>query len=113
MPRSNRPRSNRPRRTGRRAPSAAAPSLSLDRALAGTTRRESHADGDWFVRPVPGPAASKTYRCPGCDHEIAPGVPHLVVWSADDVLGDASAMGGRRHWHRPCWTARARRGPRR
>src|ERR1700728_3160579 len=37
-------------------------------------------DGDWVVRQVPGAAASKTYRCPGCDQEILPGVAHVVVW---------------------------------
>ena len=37
-------------------------------------------DGDWMVRQVPGAAATKTYRCPGCDQEILPGVAHVVVW---------------------------------
>lgn len=81
----------------------------MERALSGMPRRESHPDGDWFVRPVAGSAAAKTYRCPGCDQEIPSGVPHLVVWQADDLLGEASAVHDRRHWHRPCWTARGRR----
>jgi hypothetical protein len=87
--------------------------VDADRALSGVPRLETHADGDWYVRVVAGPAASKTYRCPGCDHEIPPGVAHTVVWSADDVRGDSSALVDRRHWHRPCWTARARRRPHR
>lgn len=37
-----------------------------------------------------------TYRCPGCDHEIRAGTPHLVVVPDGDVEG-------RRHWHTPCW----------
>jgi hypothetical protein len=66
---------------------------------------ESHPDGDWNVRTVTGAAAVKTYRCPGCDHEIRPGHPHVVAWRP----GDEAA---RRHWHRPCWQARDRRAPR-
>ncbi|MDQ1698934.1 MAG: hypothetical protein QOG34_797 [Frankiaceae bacterium] len=66
---------------------------------------ESHPDGDWYVRNVTGAAAMKTYRCPGCDHEIQPGLPHLVCWRPSEE--DA-----RRHWHRPCWQARDRRRPR-
>jgi hypothetical protein len=54
---------------------------------------------DWVVRPVAGAYATKTYRCPGCDHEIGPGTPHLVVWRDDDVED-------RRHWHTPCWHRR-------
>jgi hypothetical protein len=107
------PRSNRPRRSGRPRPSTRPEPLDAGRALSGVPRRETHADGEWFVRSVAGPAASKTYRCPGCDHEIPAGVAHLVVWAADDFMGDVSAMGDRRHWHRPCWDARGRRGPRR
>jgi len=39
---------------------------------------------------------AKTYRCPGCHHEIRAGTPHLVVI----IDGDPE---GRRHWHTPCW----------
>ena len=64
-------------------------------------------DGDWVVRQVPGAAATKTYRCPGCDQEILPGVPHLVVWPAQ-----APGPDERRHWHNACWQRRPRRpGP--
>ena len=68
---------------------------------------ESHPDGDWVVRRVTGSAATKTYRCPGCDHEIRPATPHVVAWPADDPRGSDD----RRHWHTGCWTARARRAP--
>jgi len=36
--------------------------------------------------------AVKTYRCPGCDHEIPPGIGHEVVVPRD-------APHERRHWH--------------
>lgn len=62
----------------------------------------------WRVHHVPGPAAVKTYRCPGCDQEIRPGVPHVVVWPAEASPTDAT---GRRHWHTACWRARDRRRP--
>jgi hypothetical protein len=72
-------------------------------------RIEVGPDGyDYEVRPVAGSRAVKTYRCPGCDHEIRSGTPHLVVWPAD--LGE-NAVDERRHWHSPCWTHRATRGP--
>lgn len=54
---------------------------------------------DWVVKPVAGAYALKEYRCPGCDHEIRPGTPHVVAWRADDE-------GNRRHWHTPCWRRR-------
>jgi hypothetical protein len=64
-------------------------------------------DGDWVVRQVPGAAAVKTYRCPGCDQEIRAGVPHAVVWPAQ-----APGPDERRHWHNSCWQRRPRRpGP--
>ncbi|GAB3908193.1 hypothetical protein GCM10029964_107570 [Kibdelosporangium lantanae] len=66
-------------------------------------RSESGPDGEWYVRSVTGSA--KVYRCPGCDHEIQAGVPHVVAWQADGDVDD------RRHWHRACWDARLRRGP--
>jgi hypothetical protein len=54
---------------------------------------------DWAVRPVTGAASTKAYRCPGCDHEISPGVPHVVAWPS-------GRMENRRHWHTPCWNRR-------
>jgi hypothetical protein len=63
---------------------------------------------DYEVRPVAGARATKTYRCPGCDHEIRSGTPHVLVWPAD--LGEA-AVEERRHWHTSCWANRATRSP--
>ena len=79
----------------------------------GATRRESGSDGDWLVRPVTGAAATKTYRCPGCNQEIRPATPHVVAWpdhSASEV--DGPGLSQRRHWHTACWNARTRRRPR-
>lgn len=56
------------------------------------------------VRPVQPYQAAKTYLCPGCNHDIAPGVGHVVV--VPHVGADR-----RRHWHRPCWGNRQRRRP--
>ena len=78
--------------------------------MPGPERTESWPDGDWVVRRIPGAGSAKAYRCPGCDQEIAVGLPHVVVWPADGPWSDAGAVSGRRHWHTPCWTARARRG---
>jgi hypothetical protein len=44
----------------------------------------------------------KTYRCPGCQQEIRPGTPHLVVMEREELEG-------RRHWHTPCWRQELRR----
>ena len=73
----------------------------------GWSRVEEGPDGDWMVRTVPAAQATKTYRCPGCDHEIRPGVGHVVAWPA----ADHGSVDDRRHWHNGCWSARARRGP--
>lgn len=54
---------------------------------------------EFVVRPVAGQHATKEYRCPGCDHEIKPRTPHVVVWPEHDVED-------RRHWHTPCWDRR-------
>lgn len=70
-------------------------------------RVEAGPGGDWLVRDVPGAHATKTYRCPGCDHEIRPGTPHVVAWSAEGF----GTVEDRRHWHRGCWAARGRRRP--
>ena len=87
-----------PRRT-RRRPDA-------DPRPFGPEQIESWPDGDWVIRPVSGAASVKTYRCPGCDQEIPPGMPHLVVWPS---LTPGPAE--RRHWHRPCWERRMQRRP--
>ena len=48
------------------------------------------------VRHVQPYQAVKTYRCPGCDHEIRPGEGHEVVVPRDSPQD-------RRHWHSSCW----------
>jgi hypothetical protein len=88
-------------RQNRRRPEAGPPDgAAADRGLVRT-------DGDWLVRSVPASAATKTYRCPGCDQEVVPGTPHVVVWQEG-----AAGAEDRRHWHSPCWAARDRRTPR-
>lgn len=72
----------------------------------GLERTETWRGEEWAVRQISGGAATKRYRCPGCDQEIPPGVPHLVAWPRE---GDVAE---RRHWHRACWNARDRRSAR-
>jgi hypothetical protein len=101
-------RRSRPNRTDR--PAAASSPL-----RGGWVREE----GGWLVRSVSGTAATKTYRCPGCQQEIVPGTPHVVAWPADEAEGirrDAAERGSRagggsqdrRHWHTGCWRRGAR-----
>ncbi len=91
-----------PRRIRRERSGPAAPA-------AGPERVETWPDGDWVVRHVSGAGTTKTYRCPGCDQEVAPGTPHVVAWPADRFgLG----IDERRHWHSACWQNRLRRPPR-
>jgi len=78
-----------------------------DRPRWGIATTEVWPDGEWVVRGVTGDTArvtGKSYRCPGCDQLIRPGMPHLVCWPIGEVEE-------RRHWHTPCWRARTRRGP--
>ena len=63
-------------------------------------------DGVWVVRTVPGAAATKTYRCPGCQQSIRPGVPHVVAWPQDPGLLGSAPVEERRHWHTACWRRR-------
>lgn len=51
---------------------------------------------EWVVRPVAGAFATKEYRCPGCDHVVRIGTPHVVAWPPE-------REDERRHWHTPCW----------
>jgi hypothetical protein len=88
-----------PRRNRRRDDASG---LDEERARRGAERVVSSTDGAWLVRHITVAGAVKTYRCPGCDHEIGPGVPHVVAWPADE-RGDTA---DRRHWHRGCWAAR-------
>jgi len=56
---------------------------------------------DVEVRHVQPYEAVKTYRCPGCNHEISPGIGH-------DVVVPLQEPDLRRHWHTPCWRAELR-----
>ncbi|HEY7046756.1 MAG TPA: hypothetical protein VH373_06010 [Jatrophihabitantaceae bacterium] len=76
----------------------------LARPTGGAERRDDWRGVEYVVRMVAG--SDKQYRCPGCDQLIRPGMPHVVVWPADDA--DAA---DRRHWHTSCWAARDRRAP--
>jgi hypothetical protein len=60
---------------------------------------------EWIVRRLTGASSTKTYRCPGCNQEIRPTTPHVVVWPS-------LAVDMRRHWHTPCWNSRSRRSTR-
>src|SRR3954447_2453116 len=75
--------------------------------LGGSQLREERADGGWIVRRVSGSASGKSYRCPGCDQQIAPGIPHVVVWPENPSLlaaiGGGQSLDERRHWHSACW----------
>ena len=66
-----------------------------------TTRREQFHGDDYDVRTTT--VGDGTYRCPGCDQLIAPGLHHVVAWRSD---GDGD---DRRHWHTACWAGRERR----
>ena len=99
-------------RQNRRRPQEPAPT-DAEAMGRGAARRESGSDGDWLVRPVTGAAATKTYRCPGCDQEIRPATPHVVAWpDGSDGAADGPGLSDRRHWHTACWNARSRRRPR-
>lgn len=92
-------------RANRRRPDAA--DLNLARALGSAPRREPYAAREWFVRTISGASSQRAYLCPGCQQEVRPGTPHLVVWPADGVGG----VDDRRHWHSACWGSRHRRHP--
>ena len=77
--------------------------FNVDRLL-GIQRSENWSDGDWVVRRVTGSAATKPYRCPGCDQVIPMATPHTVAWLENDQTG-------RRHWHNICWSKRNLRKP--
>ena len=96
------PRRNKDRRTPRPEPEELERSFGFQRAV-------SADDGDWIVRSVTGAASEKSYRCPGCDHEVRPGIPHIVAWPASAGTGSGGGLADRRHWHTPCWNARDRR----
>lgn len=93
------PRRNRPQR----AAAPPGPSDAGGRGFGGAEWTQSWRGEDWVVRQVAGDTG-KRYRCPGCDQEIPPGIGHVVAWAQQGGVDD------RRHWHRPCWNARDRRG---
>jgi hypothetical protein len=93
-------------RRHRRSPDAAR-TVDEGQVRRGVDGVQTWSDGEWAVRTIPGGSASKVYRCPGCDHEIAAGVAHVVAWPADGLGGAED----RRHWHTGCWRARDRRTP--
>jgi len=98
------PRRNQP---ARRSASSVAADAEGDTGLAsGFQFTEVDQRGEeWIVRRLTGSSSTKSYRCPGCDQEIRPATPHVVVWPS-------LAVDQRRHWHTPCWNARDRRGAR-
>ena len=81
--------------------------MDLSRVLVGRLSTETKRDGLWNVQPLAAASAVKTYVCPGCGLEIAPGVAHTVTWRADGLMGEASDLAGRRHWHLHCWRIKA------
>ncbi|MBK8445829.1 MAG: hypothetical protein IPL41_03740 [Micropruina sp.] len=64
------------------------------------------SDGRWMTQTMPGQAAVKDYRCPGCEHLVTQGTPHVVVWPVEPSLGSQRAVEERRHWHTSCWARR-------
>jgi hypothetical protein len=101
------PRSNRPSRRGGASRNDGGGSedeeLDLDRLRAGWRRTEHRKNGEWNVQPVSAVQAVKDYVCPGCSIPISAGTAHIVAWRADGVMGDASDLAARRHWHTHCW----------
>lgn len=96
------------RRSAKRPYAAEHVPLDLDRVRGGRSS-EHAADGTWTVQRVGG--SDRTYRCLGCDQEIAPGTAHVVAWIEDGLFGADTALADRRHWHSACWSARLRRRP--
>ncbi len=94
----------KPRRSRRPRAKRSADADAADPARLGPPQLQEWPDGDWVVRQVPGAAAAKLYRCPGCDQEIPAGTAHVVVWPAAGAGPQA-----RRHWHASCWQRRPRR----
>lgn len=97
------PRSNRPHRRRGVPETDDSPELDLDQLFAGRPRVERRRDGAWNVQGQRASTAVKSYTCPGCGLEIAPGTAHLVAWRADGIMGEADDLAQRRHWHPRCW----------
>jgi hypothetical protein len=81
----------------------ARPARPLRTGWAGSVEK---SDGLWVTRTVDAAHALKTYRCPGCNQEIKPGTPHVVVWPHTPPVGATSSVAYRRHWHTGCWNSR-------
>ena len=45
-----------------------------------------------MVQTMPGQAAVKDYRCPGCEHLVTQGTPHVVVWPLETPIGAQRAV---------------------
>ncbi|MEV1132442.1 ATP/GTP-binding protein [Rhodococcus coprophilus] len=102
------PRRNRPPSSARRRGHPDTEGTAFGFATSRTENGPAGAhDERYTVRTVPGSRATKPYRCPGCDHEIAPGTPHVVAWPVDTPGG----ADDRRHWHNGCWKGRGTRRP--
>ena len=69
----------KPRRARRRKPSPGTAGDDAAGVRLGPPQTQEWPDGEWIVRQVPGAAATKLYRCPGCDQELRPGTAHVVV----------------------------------
>lgn len=93
------PRSNRPR--GRKSDEP--PPLDIERLKAGSRRTETKRGSSYTVQPISAVGATKEYTCPGCQLIISPGVAHVVTWRMDGIMGEASDVADRRHWHTHCW----------
>jgi hypothetical protein len=83
--------------------------MTPDPAVPPGARVEAYAGEDYVVRRVTGSAATKPYRCPGCDQPIRPATPHTVAWPVVPSMFVKDGLDERRHWHTSCWTARERR----
>ena len=71
------------------------------------TRTEVWRGEEYETRSVTGSAATKAYRCPGCDHLIRPATPHVVVWPVVPSMFSQDGLEERRHWHTACWRRRS------
>ncbi|MDJ0316369.1 MULTISPECIES: ATP/GTP-binding protein [Arthrobacter] len=111
------PRSNQPRRRRTSSRRSTNPALSpneeeefdLNRVRMGIPATETAPDGVWAVRAISVGNAQKAYTCPGCHHQVLPGVAHLVVWQEDAMFGAEAGLRDRRHWHTNCWRGRSYR----
>ena len=88
------------RRSNKRPYGEPHPELEMDRVTGGR-RSVTRRGEDWSVQNIR--ASDKTYRCPGCNQEIAPGVAHIAAWAQDSLFGREAALSARRHWHTRCW----------